>query len=168
MIEHEIFSENGAPYILLETNLSERPLKLLVDTGASISLLASDLIYKNIKKANYIINLYGIVGKDVSIQTEGFVQGILSVSGCWLGTTLHLVDRKYSGPADGYLGYDFLAPYGVILNMNNMCLQINLNEITKSRAQAEKQQTIEYPNGNEIKKFEKNLSPQTDIIRVAN
>lgn len=114
-LTHSIFIENGAPFILLKTNFSEKPLKLLIDTGASISLVASDMIHDKKSKHKYIVNLFGILGKDKSVQTEGLVRGISSISGCMLGTTLHLIDRKYSGPADGYLGIDFLTHYGSII-----------------------------------------------------
>lgn len=43
-IRQTILQENGAPYVLLSTNLIERPIKLLIDTGASLSLIASDLV----------------------------------------------------------------------------------------------------------------------------
>lgn len=129
IIEHKIFTENGAPFIYLNTNLCDKPLKFLIDTGATITILASDVITKEVTKINYIVNLFGIVGKEASVQTEGMVQSIFSISNRPFGTTLHLVDRKYSGPADGYLGYDFLSPYKVNIDLNRMCLRLSLNEI---------------------------------------
>lgn len=110
MIEYEIHNEGGAPFIYLRTNLIDRPIKFLIDTGASISLLASDLVPEHIKRINYTIDLYGMAGKEVSVQTQGMVHSILAFNGRLLGTTLHLIDRKYAGPGDGYLGYDFLCP----------------------------------------------------------
>lgn len=132
IIEHNIFDDNGAAYILVETNLSNRPLKLMVDTGASISLISTDTLIKGTKILNFIVKLSGIVG-GISVSTKGMVQGVLSISGCLLGTTLHLVDKEHAGPADGYLGYDFLMPYMAIINMNRMCLQINLRNILKTQ-----------------------------------
>lgn len=41
-LEHEIFHENGVPYISVKTNLCERPLKFLIDTGASLSLISKN------------------------------------------------------------------------------------------------------------------------------
>lgn len=128
-IYHDIFHENGAPYVLLKTNLCKRPIKLLVDTGASVSLVASDLITEEINKQNYSINLYGLIGKDVSIQTEGLIYGIFSINDRLLGTTLHLVNRKYAGPADGYLGYDFLSLYRANIDLKKMCLEIKLKDV---------------------------------------
>lgn len=130
ILEQRIFDENGAAYIFLETNLTNRPLKLMVDTGASISLVAIDAISDSTKMLNFIVKLSGIVG-GITVNTKGMVQGVLSIDGCFLGTTLHVVDREHAGPADGYLGYDFLMPYMAIINMNKMCLQINLRNIIK-------------------------------------
>lgn len=111
LIEHKIFNENGAPFIYIQTNLCERPLKLLIDTGAAISLLASDVVENDTHKIDYIVNLFGIIGKDISVKTEGMIHCIFTIDDRHLGTTLHLINRKHAGPADGYLGYDFLCPY---------------------------------------------------------
>lgn len=97
IIEHKIFDENGAAYIFVETNLSNRPLKLMVDTGASISLIAIDAILEGQRILDFIVKLSGIVG-GVTVNTKGMVQGVLAISNCLLGTTLHLVDREHSGP----------------------------------------------------------------------
>lgn len=137
-LELEFFFEKGAPFILLNTNLCERPLKLLIDTGASVSIVASDIIKENIQKTNYFFSLFGIAGKEVSVTTEGMVNGILNFDNTLLGSTFHLVDRKYAGTADGYLGFDFLAPYKVNIDLDKMCLRINLKNIFSS---AEKMNT---------------------------
>lgn len=71
-ITNGIFDENGAAYILLKSNFCKRPLKLLIDTGASITLLANDLAPKNVKIINYIIKLFGVV-RDISIETRGMI-----------------------------------------------------------------------------------------------
>lgn len=129
--EYEICNEKGAAYIYLKTNLTERPIKLLIDTGASISILADDVVTKNVEIINYSFDLFGIVGKEVSVKTKGMVHAIYEINGHLLGTTIHLIDRKFSGPADGYMGYDFLCPYGVLINMSKMCIQIDLNNLMR-------------------------------------
>lgn len=127
IIKHKLINEGGAPYILINTNITLRPIKLQVDTGASISLVASDTLSTGARKFDYIADLYGIAGKEVSNKTEGMINGIVSFSGHWLGITLHLVNRKYAGPADGYLGYDFISLYKANIIMDELLLCININ-----------------------------------------
>lgn len=124
-IKQTLIIENGAPYILVNTSLCKRPLKFLVDTGASISLIASDVVDRNIHKINYIVNLFGIMGREQSIKTEGMVTGILLINDNYLGTTLHVIDRKYSGPADGYFGFDLLNLYRMTINFDKGIIKIN-------------------------------------------
>lgn len=148
-IEHKILNEDGAAYILLKSNLRERPIKLLIDTGASISLLAKDIITEDRHIMNYTVNLYGVVGKDASIKTLGTVHSIFTIGDNSLESTLHLIDRKYAGPADGYLGYDFLSSYRVIININEMKMIFNLRntedilEDNKNQSQDSKLNPIE-------------------------
>lgn len=124
-VQSKIFYEEGAIYILLKSNLSERPLKFLIDTGASITLVANDAITKTKHKTNYIIKLFGVV-RDVSIRTQGIINGIFSIGNHRLETALHLVERKHAGSADGLLGYDFLSSYESIINIRNMTIEFNI------------------------------------------
>lgn len=130
-LKHEIFNENGAPYLNVSTNLNIRPLKFLVDTGASISLIANDVFHEDNRKIDYIVNLFGIMGKEASVKTEGIIHGIFAVGGHFLGTTLHVIDKKYAGPADGYLGYDFLHSYRVKIDLHEMTINISPKNIIK-------------------------------------
>lgn len=132
-VKLDLHYEDRAIFVYLKTNLCKQRLKLLVDTGASLSLLNRNKVAENVKKTDYIVNLYGIVGKDVSVKTEGFVNGLIEADEHVIATTLHLVDEKYKGPGDGYLGFDFLASYFAIIDMNNMKLVINLSEAMRSR-----------------------------------
>lgn len=126
IIKQKIFAENGAPYILLNTDLCERPIKLYIDTGVSVSIIADDVIRNDIIKKNEILNIFGIADEEASIKTQGIVHNIFSMGNTLLKTKLHVVDRKYVGPGDGYLGFDFLAPYRVNIDLNEMFVTINL------------------------------------------
>lgn len=127
-IEHEIIQEDGAPFLIVKTNLCERPIKLLIDTGASISLISKDLIGEKTYKRDCRINLYGIVGKDVCINTEGIVYAFLIMRNQLVDTTFHVIEGKYAGPGDGYLGYDFLSLYKTRVNLEKMSLKISLKD----------------------------------------
>lgn len=104
---HAIFQEDNAPYILINTNLCRRPLKLLIDTGASLSIISNEIISKNSITKNCQINLYGLNGKEKSIQTNGIINGTLFMEKQYLNVNFHIVDKKYTGKSDGFLGYDF-------------------------------------------------------------
>lgn len=110
-VKTKIINEKGAPFVAIKTNLCKRPLKFLVDTGAAISLIADDVISENVHKINYEVNVFGIIGKDVSIRTQGIVTGVLQIENQFLGTMFHIVGREHLGSTDAYLGYDFLSPY---------------------------------------------------------
>lgn len=127
----KIFEEKGAPYIILKTNLSSRPLKFLIDTGASISLISDSALSSTVRKTDIEMNVFGIIGKDVSVKTQGIVAGILDIDNHFFGTLFHVIEKKYLNSADAYLGYDFLSPYKVKLDMENMFLNININDIKR-------------------------------------
>lgn len=126
----KLIFEGKSPFVLLNTNLSNRPLKLLVDTGATLSLVSQNTITNSRKFVNYRINLYGLPGRDAAaIQTSGMVNGTSTIGDCQIGTSLHLIDGKYTGNADGYLGFDFLTKYKAIIDLGNGTLALRLGEI---------------------------------------
>lgn len=160
IIEQPFFLDKGAPFMLLCTNLCDRPLKMLIDTGAAVSIVAGDLIKNSIQKNDYFFNLFGIAGKDVSVTTEGMIYGIFNFGNTYLGATLHIVDRKYTGSGDGYLGFDFLAPYRVTMDLNKMCLRINLNNLFKNN------EGIEQKSDESVKDDELNKEIEPTFLRI--
>lgn len=109
-LENELITSNNAMFILLFTNIAKRPIKLVVDTGAVITLIADDVILEGTSKLNCKLDLCGVTGQENIIQTGGTIFGFSAINNHLLHTTMHLIDRKYAGPADGYLGFDFLSP----------------------------------------------------------
>lgn len=102
----------------------------MIDTGATITVLASDVVSEKVNKINYIVNLFGLTGKDNAVKTEGMVHGLIIFGGQPLGASFHLIERKYCGQADGYLGFgDFLSPYKALIDINNKCIRIDVNNI---------------------------------------
>lgn len=96
--------------------------------GRQLELGGRDLISQKLPQKECKINLYGIVGKDVSINTEGMVYGILMFNGQFLDMAFHLVDRKYVGMGDGYLGFDFMSLYKTFINLDEMYIEIQLKD----------------------------------------
>lgn len=158
-IEHEIFSENGAAYAHVQTNLSDRPLKLMIDTGASISLIAIDIVSNKARILDFSVKLSGIIN-EISVDTKGLVQGVLKMGDCFLGTVFHLVDRVHAGPADGYLGYDFLKSYKAIINISRMCLQIDVQNVLKDGNTDHKINEDESENGLHI------IAPEHSSLKI--
>lgn len=106
---------------------------MLVDTGAAISILASYMVSEKIKKIDYSVNLFGIVGKEISIKTEGIVVGQFKMGEQLINTTLHLVNPKYSGPGMGYFGFDILSALCMIVDMNEMCVALSLGNLIANK-----------------------------------
>lgn len=129
IIVQKIHSENGIPYILVNTNLCERPIKLYIDTGAAVSIIANNVIENDTIKENEALNLFGINDTETPFVTQGIVHSTFSMGNTFLKTKLHIVDRKFVGPGDGFLGFDFLAPYKVNIDLNEMFITINLKEL---------------------------------------
>lgn len=122
----KIVQENDSIFIIIKTDLTIRPIKLLIDTGASISLIATDVVLSNIQKLNFIVDLWGITGTNNTIKTLGVINGHSEFCNQRFGITLHTINRKYAGVADGYLGYDFLSQNNAIINIRDLELHLNL------------------------------------------
>lgn len=124
--EIKILVENGAPFVLLKTNLTGGIIKLLVDTGAAATLIASDIILDSINVAEFKLNLFGLPGRDAMISTGGLVQGFAEIGEGKAGIAMHLIERKYAGPADGYLGFDFIRQHKSKIDMESQMLTCNI------------------------------------------
>lgn len=126
----KIVQENSSIFIIINTNLTTRPIKLLIDTGASISLIAIDVILNNIQKSDFIIDLWGITGTNNTVKTLGVVNGVSEFGDQLFGISLHTIERKYAGVADGYLGFDFLSQNNAIINIADLELHLNTKTST--------------------------------------
>lgn len=140
IITQKIQLENHASYIIIKINVINRPVKLLIDTGASLSIIAKDLVTNKIKIEDFRINLFGISGKEKSITTNGLVQCMASIDNCQLGTTLHILDRKYLGNIDGILGFDFLYNYNAVIDIKNSEIKFRLDEWNEIKNEENKSQ----------------------------
>lgn len=125
-LEYNIFHKNNASFVIIQSNLWEWPITLMIDTGAAISIIAEDKINERIKIKNKTINLFGIAGRDKSIKTRGEVTAIFEVGDSKLSSSMHIVDKRYSGPASGYLGFDFLKTYKAIIDLKQMKLILRI------------------------------------------
>lgn len=72
-LTEKIFTEHRTPYIYLHSNLTNRPLKMLLDTGATISIIAEKSIEiksKNIRDQK--IQIFGIGNRKKGTETFFF------------------------------------------------------------------------------------------------
>lgn len=77
-VSQKICIKNDKPMVYLKTSISPKPIRLLVDTGASVSLIADDLITKCEQVHDFHITIFGIVGEAAPIAVV-FVTAKLSV-----------------------------------------------------------------------------------------
>lgn len=107
-IEAKIEKENRTITIKATTDATEGTIKLMVDTGSQISLIAKERIKQGAKitQKGYIIS--GIAGKDHAIRTEGTIQAKITINETELEEEFIIMEEKYLRPYDGYLGCEFL------------------------------------------------------------
>lgn len=127
-VSQNIFIENHAPFIMLQTNLTNRPIKMLIDTGASISLLASHIITNKITLGEPKFRLFGFGNTINGILTNGMTEAIAEVDNSKINIALHVIDVNWTGPAEGFIGFDFLTKYNAHIDMENMKIYLRLRK----------------------------------------
>lgn len=146
IITEKILIENSAPYIWITTNLTDGPIKMLIDTGASVSIITSRHINRNIEINN---NKYQLMGFDSSngskgTTTMGMVRATAIINETNLDIPLHVVHNSCMGKMDGLLGFDFLMRYGVNIDMNKKKIHISIaKQIVKKTKKCENTKMIE-------------------------
>lgn len=154
----------------VKTDMTSDPVELLIDCGAEICIISDKKTLKNkpIKKPIYRIT--GVTGKDSSFNTGGSLVGnfITDDNNDWLAE-IHLVDSKYTGNFDGYVGLDFLKKHRTIIDLHTGTLKLHgrdknvsfndtieiLNEDTKN---------IENSNNSLILEEERDLSIEENMV----
>lgn len=128
-LTEKIFIEGRSPFIYLLTDLTNRPLKMLIDTGASIGIIGEGSIADKTKIRNSKLNIYGIGGQDKGTETLGMIDTAITINGCKLNTAFHVIKGDCLNIADGILGFDFLYEYRANFDMDNGIIQFKLNDI---------------------------------------
>lgn len=96
---------DASAYWEINTNFTKRPIKLLFDTGAQVTLLAENVLNDEIILKQWIIGLSGINGAEHAITTKGCLMGdLITLNYMRWPTEVHVVERINSGKFDGYLG----------------------------------------------------------------
>lgn len=110
-----------------ETNVTKRPIKLIVDTGSQISIIAEDTIREGVKIEPTTFNLIGITGSEHAIATLGDVKAQLTFGSEEVPDQLTMVERRYAGTHDGYLGYEFLKKHKAIIDMEKGEIRLKMD-----------------------------------------
>lgn len=110
---------NHMPYIQFESRIAKFGiLKLLIDTGASISIIKSQSLKNKFKiNKNEIIEING-VNKEVTNKTLGTTNITIN------DTThkFHVICEQTNIPYDGILGHDYLKSSGSVIDFKNKLL----------------------------------------------
>lgn len=131
----KIFKINSAgkvllPIVQINATVSDIPLTLLVDSGASVSLIKLTCLTKSPKLVKEIIHLKGIdPGDHESTETLGHLHLKMhfpsATNACTiLSHKFHVIDKIHL-PFDGIIGTDMLNSFGCNIDYNTNKLTIN-------------------------------------------
>lgn len=97
-------------YVHFHSDLSDKDLCFLVDTGASISLIRRDRMFTDVRiNPHYSASISGIT--DEVISTLGTVKSKLFAQGAQFSHIFQVVDENFPIPIDGILGLDFISQF---------------------------------------------------------
>lgn len=103
-----IKEENEAITWTVTTNVTIKPIKLIIDTGSQVTLIAEDLIKQNVVIGPPEFYITGISGRECRVSTAGSVDAMYLCEQGTLSDNFNLIDRRYTGNYDGYLGMKFM------------------------------------------------------------
>lgn len=116
---------DASAYWFINTDFTTRPIKLLVDTGAQVTLISNDVLLPEVKLSKNVINLTGITGLQNSLITKGALRGgFIAADGTRWPAEVHVIDRSVLDTYDGYLGFDFMFAYAAIINLGNNSIEL--------------------------------------------
>lgn len=152
-----IFEENSDIVITVDVSICNKPVKLLVDSGAHATMLKSSAIKSNIlyyPQVKYA--MVGINGPSSSITTHGAAYGNVVMNGVKMKTQFQIADSRMHLNYDGILGLDFLRNYNAIINMSKMTLSVTLPP-WHNMYEIEERHMFEKSNQNVIKMIKNNV-----------
>lgn len=133
IISTKLNKNNGTLSWIVNSDVSERPIELLIDCGADITIVAGDTLKPNIRPKKPIYQMTGVTGPDNPVSTRGMVVATFSTKeeDNWLAE-IHIVDRNCTGQFDGFLGMDFLSKYNAIIDINKGILTLQFENKDES------------------------------------
>lgn len=79
-----------------------------MDTGAAISVISRQIVPESVQKINFEVNIFGIVGKDVSVKTQGMVSCIFNIESRSIEVLFHMIETRYLENVDGECRLDLI------------------------------------------------------------
>lgn len=123
-VTQPISTENSELKIFVTTSITKRPLTLLVDSGAQISLLRGDTIISDtIFYPKQKINIKGISGTEPCL-TLGLAFGTVYVNKIGFKHHFQIFNNTMNLNTDGLLGCDFLLRYGCQINLQKNIFKV--------------------------------------------
>lgn len=108
----------------IETDVTKRPIRIIIDTGSEATLIANDVIKNDMNIEASKILLTGIAGNEHPITTDGLVHGQYILGDSKWQDVFHLISRQFTGPYDGFLGLEFLKTYKAIIDLHENSLRL--------------------------------------------
>lgn len=127
VISNAFFSTNDLTYVILYSELSkssDKTLKFLVDTGASISLIKSSSLC-NISNSNSKSIVLNGLSLNAPVKTQGELILELEIHKKKFNVQFQLLTEETNIPFDGLLGDDFFRSQSCRINYAESSLSIN-------------------------------------------
>lgn len=137
-IQTKIHLNNEEATINLSLSISNQPVKFLIDSGSSISLINSKFIKDNINlNQNKKIEIIGATGH--SALTLAVVHTEISIGNCTFKHDFHVYGNDISINSGGILGWDFLKKFKGNIDFENEKLILRVPQLVeKSTIQSKK------------------------------
>lgn len=135
-ISINISIENNEAFATLESQNTKKPIKFLVDSGASLSFISADLIKIGTRvDRNATVNVTSATGHCAT--TVAMIKDTLIIGETNIQHEFHIFDQNIPINADGILGLDFFIQFKGILDISSLLLNLTVPVHTTDSQNAE-------------------------------
>lgn len=139
--------DNASAFWEITTDFTTRPIRLLLDTGAQVTIVSEDVILPTVTIHPFYIALIGINGINYAISTRGSLNGsFITENGTHWPTEIHTLNRENVGQFDGYLGLDFMRIYGADIKFSDNTLILHSGAGDEIQLNHENKNLLPLPN----------------------
>lgn len=137
---NNIINKISLPHVLLKTNMNNKPLRFLIDTGSTISIVKLSSLLNQPVLGPDIITIKGISDNDSTCESLGSIElgfeyQISSTSKIMFGFMFHAISDTINLYYDGIIGSDFIQNFKIDIqySTNSLNLQSYLIPICFSK-----------------------------------